>query len=213
MFYFTSAINSLLNRGANRRQVNFRGSGGYGSQFEASGYRTWGDQIQQDIQDGYLWLVKQGKAELGNACIMGASFGAYSAVQSAAIYPEIYKCAIANAGIYDLELLYNQGDIKGRRSGLSYLKKVIGTDEQELKSMSPVHYVDKIKVPLLLAHGEDDERAPYEHAESLRKALDEIEGYYEWFVVDKEGHGFYNPENQKAYMKKVVEFLNKNLDS
>jgi dipeptidyl aminopeptidase/acylaminoacyl peptidase len=142
---------------------------------------------------------------------MGASFGAYSAIQSAAIYPSTYKCAIANAGIYDLELMFDEGDVQERRSGMSYLKKVLGTDDKLLKSMSPVNYVEKIKIPLLLAHGEDDERAPYAHAERLREALDKVDKSYEWFVLDKEGHGFYNPENQKAYMKKVVGFLDKHL--
>ncbi|MEW6993501.1 prolyl oligopeptidase family serine peptidase [Colwelliaceae bacterium MEBiC 14330] len=209
---FDPEVQYLAVNGFSVLQINFRGSGGYGQEFEALGYRVWGNRIQQDIQDGYLWLVKQGKAELGNACIMGASFGAYSAVQSVAIFPETYKCAIANAGIYDLELLFDEGDIREQRAGLSYLKAVVGTNKQELKNMSPVNYANKIKAPLLLAHGEDDERAPYEHAEVLREALDEVEGSYEWFVVDKEGHGFYSPDNQRAYMEKVVEFLSKNLN-
>jgi dienelactone hydrolase len=210
---FDPEVQYLALHGFSVLQINFRGSGGYGEKFEALGYRNWGKKIQQDIQDGYSWLVRQGKAKFGNACIMGASFGAYSAVQSVAIYPDSYKCAIANAGIYDLELLFDEGDIRQRRAGLSYLKKVLGTNEQELKSMSPVNYANKIKVPILLAHGEDDERAPYRHAEALRKSLDDTEGDYEWFVVDKEGHGFYNPDNQRAYMNKVVQFLNKNLAS
>mgnify|MGYP000058908604 FL=1 len=142
---------------------------------------------------------------------MGASFGAYSAIQSAAIYPDTYQCAIANAGIYDLELMFEEGDVTERRAGLSYLKKVLGTDSEQLKSMSPVNYVEKITIPLLLAHGEDDERAPVEHVERLREALDKINKPYEWYVVDNEGHGFYNPSNQKAYMKKVLSFLDKHL--
>jgi len=208
---FDAEVQYLALNGYSVLQVNYRGSGGYGRNFEVSGHKVWGSIIQQDILDGYLWLVKQNKAELGNACIMGASFGAYSAVQSLAVYPDTYKCAIANAGIYDLELMFDEGDIRKRLSGMSYLKDVLGTNEQALKGMSPVNYVNKIQAPLLLAHGEDDERAPFEHAENLREALDKADKPYEWFAVDKEGHGFYNPDNQKAYMNKVVDFLDENL--
>lgn len=192
-------------------QVNYRGSGGYGQKFETAGYQAWGSLIQQDIFDAYQWLIAQKKATKNNACIMGGSFGAYSAIQSVAIYPDTYKCAIANAGIYDLTLMFEEGDIQTRKSGISYLTTVLGNDQKQLTNMSPVNYVEKIMVPILLAHGEEDERAPFEHATRLRKALDNAEKPYEWFVVDKEGHGFYNPKNQQAYMNKVLAFLGQNL--
>ena len=208
---FSSQVQYLALNGYSVLQINYRGSGGYGYNFEASGHRVWGSTTQQDIHDGYQWLVKQNKAIANNVCIMGASFGGYSAIQSATLYPDTYKCAIANAGIYDLELMFEEGDIQERSSGLSYLKNVLGTDEKQLKSISPVNYVEKITIPLLLAHGEADKRAPYEHVERLSEALDEAKKTYEWFVIDKEGHGFFNPENQKAYMEKVVSFLDKHL--
>ncbi|WOH39074.1 S9 family peptidase [Thalassotalea fonticola] len=208
---FSSQVQYLALNGYSVLQINYRGSGGYGHDFESAGHQAWGSITQQDIHDGYQWLVKQNKAIANNVCIMGASFGAYSAIQSTTLYPDTYKCAIANAGIYDLELMFDKGDIQERRSGLSYLNQVLGSDQQQLKSMSPVNYVDRIDVPLLLAHGKEDERAPLEHAERLREALDKANKPYEWFILDKEGHGFFNPENQKAYMKKVVSFLDKHL--
>ena len=208
---FSSQVQYLVSHGFSVLQVNYRGSGGFGLNYQESGYKTWGNLIQQDISDGYQWLVKNKKAADNNVCIMGASFGAYSAIQSTTLYPDIYKCAIANAGIYDLELMFEEGDVYKRKAGLSYLKRVLGTDEQSLKSMSPVHYVAKIQVPLLLAHGEEDQRAPFEHAERLRSALDKEKKAYEWFAIDKEGHGFYNAETQKNYMRKVVTFLNSHL--
>lgn len=208
---FSRSVQYLALNGFSVLQVNFRGSGGYGEKFEVDGHRVWGSKIQSDIHDSYQWLVKNKKAVAGNACIMGASFGGYSAIQSATLYPDTYKCAVANAGIYDLELMFEEGDIRAKRLGRSYLKRVLGTDEAALKSMSPVNYVEKIKVPLLLAHGKDDERAPFEHVERLQAALDKANKPYEWYAIEKEGHGFYNPENQKAYMKKVVSFLGQHL--
>lgn len=208
---YSSQVQYLALNGYSVLQVNYRGSGGYGAKFELAGHRVWGTVIQQDIYEAYQWLIKKKKAKPNNACIMGGSFGAYSAIQSAIKYPDTYKCAIANAGIYDLQLMFDEGDIQERKAGESYLKQVLGTNTHELQSMSPVNHVAKIKIPLLLAHGKDDERAPFEHVERLQEALDKAKKPYEWFVIDKEGHGFYNPVNQKAYMKKVLLFLNKNL--
>ena len=193
-------------------RVNYRGSGGYGKKFSLDGYKQWGTKIQKDIYESYQWLIDNNKATANNVCIMGGSFGAYSAIQSATLYPDVYKCAVANAGVYDLELMFEKGDIRALRLGRSYLKDVLGNDFDTLKKTSPVNYVEKIKASILLAHGKDDKRAPFEHVERLRNALDKVKKPYEWYVIDKEGHGFYKPENQKAYMKKVVNFLAKHLN-
>lgn len=208
---YSAQVQYLALNGYSVLQVNYRGSGGYGNNFYQSGKKTWGKLIQQDVYDGLQFLITQNKAEKENVCIMGASFGAYSAVQSAAIYPDTYKCGIANAGIYDLELMFEEGDVQNSRYGQNYLKEVLGEDKDLLKSMSPVNYIEKVKIPLLLAHGKEDVRAPFEHVERLRDALDKADRPYEWFVIEKEGHGFYNPENQKAYMRKVVSFLDQHL--
>lgn len=205
---YSSNVQYLALNGFSVLQVNYRGSGGYGEQFEISGHKVWGSKIQQDIYESYQWLVSQNKAESNNVCIMGASFGGYSAVQSATLYPDTYKCVVANAGVYDLELIHEENNSKAVKS---FWIDALGTDSEKLKAFSPVNYAERIQVPLLLAHGEDDKVAPYEHVESLREALDKANKPYQWHVLDKEGHGFYNPENQKAYMNKVVDFLNQHL--
>ncbi|WNC67248.1 prolyl oligopeptidase family serine peptidase [Thalassotalea nanhaiensis] len=192
-------------------QINFRGSSGYGSTFEEAGYRNWGSAIQQDILEAYNWAINTGKAEKGKACVMGASFGGYSAVQSAINYPDTYKCAVAYAGVYDLEFMYDEGNIKRLYSGKSYLEKTLGTDETVLKAMSPVHGVDKINIPLLIAHGELDKQVPFEHSERLIDALDESNKEYIWYPIEGEGHGFFDPEDKKEYMNNVLKFLNEHL--
>jgi dipeptidyl aminopeptidase/acylaminoacyl peptidase len=208
LWRFSNTVQYLAVNGYSVLQVNYRGSGGYGEKFELDGYKVWGSTIQKDIHEGYQWLVAQKKASGNNVCIMGASFGGYSAVQSATLYPDTYKCVVANAGVYDLELILEENS---SRAVKSFWKQSLGTDSQQLKAFSPVNYVERINVPLLLAHGENDEVADIEHVEKLREALDKAKKPYEWFVIDKEGHGFYNPENQKMYMKKVLNFLDKNL--
>lgn len=192
-------------------QVNYRGSSGYGREFMDAGNERWGSRIQDDIYDAYQWAVANNKATANNACIMGASFGAYSAIQSVIRYPDTYKCAVANAGVYDLQLMFEEGDVPQKSYGESYLDEVLGNDEAKLKAMSPVNHVNKIKVPLFLAHGKKDERAPYEHAISLRKALKNANKQYTWFVKRREAHGFHDPENKKEYMENVLGFLNSHL--
>ncbi|MCJ8269500.1 MAG: prolyl oligopeptidase family serine peptidase [Psychrosphaera sp.] len=198
-------------RGIAVLQVNFRGSGGYGGKFSNMGYGHWGDKIQYDIIDGIKALVKQGVAEKNRLCIVGASFGGYSALQSAIIEPDLFQCAVGKMGVYDLAMLYESGDIQKRDTGETFLKLAIGTDKQALRAASPLYHLDKLNIPVFIVHGGKDKRAPVEHAELLKAGLAKKGLPYEWMIMDEEGHGFYKPEHREQVFQRTLAFLLKNL--
>ncbi|MGI2092170.1 alpha/beta hydrolase family protein [Shewanella oncorhynchi] len=201
----------LASQGIAVLQVNFRGSGGYGDQFEHAGYQKWGSDIQHDIIDATQYVIDQGFADKERICIVGGSFGGYSALQSAVLAPDMFKCAIGVAGVYDLELMFNKGDVANSRSGTSYLKDVLGQDKAVLKAMSPSENVGKLKANILLVHGGEDDRAPIEQLESLEKGLKAHNYPYQKLVMDNEGHGFYNDEHRAKYYEQMLSFLKTNL--
>ncbi|MFN6970985.1 MAG: alpha/beta hydrolase family protein [Rheinheimera sp.] len=208
---FNSEVQMLAMAGYNVLQVNFRASAGYGAAFAEAANHHWGDKVQQDIIAGTRWAISQGVAQQGNICIMGGSFGAYSALQSAALAPELYRCAIGVAGVYDLTLLTKKGDITRLAYGEAYLDRAIGQNEALLKSFSPVYLADKIKAKVLLIHGENDERAPLIHAEEMQEALEETGNPATLSEYDDEGHGFYAEENQIRYYQEVLQHLQTHL--
>lgn len=197
----------LASRGIAVLQVNFRGSGGYGTEFLKAGYRKWGREIQHDIIDGTRHLIESGTADPDRVCIYGGSFGGYSALQSSILEPDLYACAIGFVGVYDLPLLYEVGDVQESDVGISTMEKYVGRDELELREFSPVYHVDKLKTALLIVHGEEDPRAPIEHAYALRDALEEIDYPFEWLIMEKEGHGFYDASNREKMYGKLWAFL------
>ena len=176
-----------------------------------AGNKQWGDLIQRDIIEGTQWAAEQGRIDNEKICIMGTSFGGYSALQAPTMAPELYKCAVAEAGVYDLNLLHEEGDVTSMFTGDAFLETVIGQDEAQLKAYSPVYNIDKFSIPLFLAHGGNDQRAPLEHAEALKQVLDENNKDYEWFYKKNEGHGFFNEVNRIEYFEKVADFLGKHL--
>ncbi|NKF52771.1 S9 family peptidase [Shewanella sp. WXL01] len=192
-------------------QVNFRGSGGYGSAFEDAGKRRWGTDTQHDIIDATKYVINEGIANKDKVCIVGGSFGGYSALQSSIIEPDMYKCAVGFAGVYDLELMFEEGDVADRRSGMSYLKEVLGEDKAVLHAMSPTKHVNKLKAKLMLVHGEDDERAPIEQLEALEESLKAADYPYKKLVMDNEGHGFYNDKHRAKYYHEMISFIKDSL--
>jgi dipeptidyl aminopeptidase/acylaminoacyl peptidase len=206
-WYFDEDAQFLASRGYLVLQVNYRGSGGRGHSFEAAGYLKWGGRVQQDLIDGVKWAIGDGYADANRVCVYGGSFGGYSAMMTVIRAPGMFKCAVGYAGIYDLEMMYDKGDIQARKLGRSYLTKVIGKDQAALDDNSPDKLADKIDVPVLLVHGEDDQRAPFAQAKAMRAALDAAHKPYEWMAVPGEGHGFYKEENRAAFLNKLQSFL------
>ncbi|MEL4282631.1 MULTISPECIES: alpha/beta hydrolase family protein [Shewanella] len=192
-------------------QVNFRGSGGYGERFEQAGYQKWGSDIQHDIIDATQYVIDQGFADKERVCIAGASFGGYSALQSAVLAPDMFKCAVGMAGVYDLPLWTDDSDVADSSSGSSYQNNVLGNNLETLKAMSPSYNVNKLKANLLLVHGGDDERTPITQLESLEKALKAHNYPYQKLVMDNEGHGFYDDNHRAKYYDQMLSFLKTNL--
>ncbi|WP_158885949.1 prolyl oligopeptidase family serine peptidase [Rhodanobacter sp. L36] len=210
-WYFDDDAQFLASRGYLVLQVNYRGSGGRGHNFEEAGYRNWGTRIQQDLIDGVKWAEGEHYADPERVCVYGASFGGYSAMMTAIRAPDLFKCAVGYAGIYDLRMMYDKGDIQEDKSGRSYLQTVIGKDDADLDANSPDKLADKINVPVLLVHGENDQRAPFAQAKAMRAALDAAHKPYEWLSKSGEGHGFYEEKNNIEFYTLLQTFIAKHI--
>lgn len=206
-------VQLLANRGYAVLQLNFRGSGGYGMDFQKAGYREWGGRMQDDLTDATHWAIEQKIAAPDRICIYGGSYGGYAALMGAVREPDLYRCAIGHAGVYDLELMYSErgGDIPRFGGGRSYLEKVLGADSAELRARSPAYNADKIKVPILLIHGRADWRADYEHAKRMRAALEQNQKPFEWLVFGREGHGVWDEDSRRQVYERILTFLDRHL--
>ena len=201
----------LASRGYAVLQVNFRGSGGRGLNFEHAGYRQWGGKIQDDIVDGVKWAVAQGDVDAKRICTYGISFGAYSALMLPIREPGMFKCAVGYAGVFDLAYLFKDDNVKAEKSFKNFLTKVLGTDEEELTRFSPSKQAEKVKVPVFLIHGGKDETAPIEHAKRMRAALIKANNAPDWLEEPDEGHGFYDKQRQLELYQKLEAFFAKHI--
>ena len=190
-------------------KVNFRGSTGYGKEFTQMGFGEWGGDTQQDIIEATEWAINQGIADPERIGIYGGSFGGYSAAMAPMLRPDLYKSSVAYIGVFDLEMLYDEGDIKTIKWGGKYLDKTLGQDPAKIKAMSPVQQADKLEAPIIIVSGKEDQRAPIEHAYALANALEEAGKEHELIIVEKEGHGFRKPENRLMLYKKMLEHFNR----
>jgi len=191
-------------------QVNFRGSSNHGRAFTQAGAREWGGKMQDDLTDATRWAIQQGVADPGLVCIFGASYGGYAALMGAAKEPGMYKCAAGYVGVYDLPMMHARGDIQSGRSGENYLREWVG-DKDQLGAVSPNRLAGQIKVPVFLAAGGEDQRAPIEHSKMMERALIGAGVPVETLYYDSEGHGFYKDEHRREFYTRLLAFLSRNI--
>jgi len=188
-------------------QVNFRGSAGYGREHLRAGYKQWGRAMQDDVTDATRWAIQQQIADANRICIYGASYGGYASLMGVAKEPSLYKCAVGYVGVYDLHMLQRRGDMSQRMSSVNFLKDAVGTEG--LNEASPNKLAANIRVPVFLAAGGEDVRAPQDHSEAMEKALKAAGVPVETLYYSTEGHGFYKEEHQREFYTRLLSFLHK----
>jgi dipeptidyl aminopeptidase/acylaminoacyl peptidase len=209
---FNSWVQYLVARGYAVFQPNFRGSDGFGRAFAESGYGEWGRKMQDDLTDGVKTLVDQGLADPARICIVGASYGGYAALAGAALTPDLYKCAVSIAGISDLDdfIGWRKRNWGSDSEGYTYWLKAIGDpdkDEARLREVSPLAQTARIKIPILLIHGNQDYIVPIAQSKAMKKALDKTGRKTELITLQNEGHSYWSADNQKLTMTAVDNFL------
>ena len=168
-------------------------------------------QMQDDLDDGMDWLVKSGIADSKRVCIVGASYGGYAAVWGATRNPERYRCAASFAGVMDLgrQLNYQLDFRIDRRYRKDWRQTVKGSNTFDPKTVSPLYAIDKLRIPLLIAHGDADQTVPYKQSKLYVDALKKAGKSVEFHTYVGEGHGFSTAESQKDWLDRLEAFLAK----
>ena len=201
----------LANRGYAVVQINFRGSGGYGSAFLSQGRKQWAGRMIDDLTDGVDHLVKQGHIDRERLCIYGGSYGGYAAMMSAVKEPDLYQCVIGYVGVYDLKAFRDRTDITNTREGLGYFQSSIAGTDEEMRRDSPITHLDRLKAPVFIVHGGEDRRVPVNQAKLLKAALEERNHPHEYYVESGEGHGFFDPEHVEELLTRMARFLDQHI--
>lgn len=201
----------LANRGYGVLSVNFRGSIGFGKEFQAKGFREFGRAMQDDIADAALWLVDEGMADKDALVAMGSSYGGYAAVLAMTRDPDLFDAAIVEFPMLDVEFQskYHPGFWE---SGIDGWWRYFGkpdtpTDLELMKTYSPSNLIDKLHGPILLIGGMRDQITAVQQAKDFEAAAvsagKDIEAHY----FPDAGHGVNNWRDRLRRARLLEDFL------
>jgi dipeptidyl aminopeptidase/acylaminoacyl peptidase len=150
--------------------ANPRGSGGYGKDFQLSNYQDWGTGPTEDVLAAASDAAKESWVDTSRQVITGGSYAGYLTAWVIS-HDNRFKAAFAQRGVYDLTTFMGEGNAwrltPNYFGGYPWEPKTKDILDRE----SPYTYVDKIRTPFLIKHGENDLRTGVIQSEMMYKSL------------------------------------------
>lgn len=208
--HFDRDVQFLISLGYAVLQVNFRGSEGFGKEFRVAGKGSFGTAIEEDIDLALNAALVHYPLDESRMCIMGMSYGGYSALVSAMQWPDRYRCAISFAGVSDSILLFTASDGVRYEGTRKWMEDYVGnplTGLEKMVSQQPLYSYRKLKTPLMIIHGTEDVRVDYEHAARLQRMLTIAGNPPVMLTLKNEGHGLSGIKSTAVTWNAIAGFL------
>ncbi len=198
----------LANRGYAVLQMNFRGSAGYGAEWQLAAHQDWGGLSYSDIVDATRWAINEGIADPKRICIAGWGFGGYAAMLGAVRDSELYQCAISIGGISDLDLHREHASV---HLDAEYRRAQIGSNRDKLRRDSPLQHVQDCSTPILMVHGDRDWEVQVDQTKAMARALKRHKKPHKMVIIDKATHELRRKSDRETLLREVEAFLLKYL--
>jgi dipeptidyl aminopeptidase/acylaminoacyl peptidase len=206
---FNAQIQYLVSRNFEVLVPNYRGSTGFGLEFQESIKEDgWGGREQEDIRCGIEALMQAGVASPGRVGVTGTSYGGYSAWWAITHYPPNTVAAAAPiCGMTDLVV-----DYQATRPDLRpYSEEMMGGSPDEVperyRERSPINFIHNVRARLLIVQGLKDPNVTPDNVRVATKALEELGISYELLTFEDEGHGIARPKNLKLLYPRLADFF------
>jgi dipeptidyl aminopeptidase/acylaminoacyl peptidase len=180
-----------------------RGGSGYGEAGHRAIINAWGEADYKDIMAGVDHLITAGTADPDRLGVMGASYGGFM-TNWIVTQTNRFKAASSGASISDLSDMYYLPD--GGDLMIEYFKRPWENRESYL-SHSPITFVEKVRTPILIQHGERDPRVPLASAQKFYRALKALGKVVEYDMYPGAGHVYYEPLQERESMRRNLEWF------
>ncbi|KFF21600.1 alpha/beta hydrolase family protein [Chryseobacterium sp. JM1] len=206
----------FASRGYATLHVNFRISGGYGKEFQQSGYKQIGRKAMDDVEDGVKYVIEQGWIDKNKIAIYGGSHGGYATLMGLIKTPDLYACGVDYVGVSNIFTFFESFPEywKPYKEMVKQIWYDLDNPEEAkiAKEVSPVFHIDKIKKPLFVVQGANDPRVNINESDQIVKAMRAKGVEVSYMVKYDEGHGFRKEPSRIELYKYMLGFFAENFN-
>jgi dipeptidyl aminopeptidase/acylaminoacyl peptidase len=203
---FNRFVQYMANQGYLVIAPNYRGSTGYGKEFQQANLFDMGGGDLQDVLSAADWIKQTGYVDPKKLILMGGSYGGYLTMMGVTKAPDVWAAGVPIVPFVNWFTEIQNEDPVLQQSDLATMGD-LEKNKALYEDRSPINFVDNIKAPLYLLAGGNDPRCPKSEAQQVMDAVKKRGGVVEYKVYENEGHGFARVENQIDAYKRVADFL------
>lgn len=203
---FNRIVQFQVNQGYIVIAPNYRGSTGYGKEFQQANLFDMGGGDLQDVLAAADWIKQTGYVDPKKLILMGGSYGGYLTMMGVTKAPDVWAAGVPIVPFVNWFTEIQNEDPVLQQSDLA----TMGDPEKNkalFEDRSPINFIDKVKAPLLLLAGGHDPRCPKSETEQVVEAIKKRGGVADYKIYENEGHGFSKIENQIDAYQRVAQFL------
>jgi dipeptidyl aminopeptidase/acylaminoacyl peptidase len=203
---FNRFVQFAANQGYMVLAPNYRGSTGYGKEFQQANLFDMGGGDLQDVLAGVDWIKQTGHLDPKKIAVMGGSYGGYLSMMAVTKAPELWAAGVPIVPFVNWFTEIENEDPVLQQSDLATMGDPV-KNKALYEERSPINFIDQIKAPLLLLAGGHDPRCPKSETQQVVDAIKKRGGTVDYKIYENEGHGFARVENQIDAYKRVADFL------
>lgn len=187
---------------------NPRGGLGHGPEFASLAAGAIGQGDYEDVTAGVDLLVGQGVADAGRLGIGGWSQGGYMTAWAVGQTGR-FKAGVMGAGISDMGAMLAEGDMPRFEAELGGSTGWEGPGPHRHDELSPASYLHRVETPVLILHGERDERVPVGQARHFARGLRHYGCPFELVVYPREPHGIEERNHQLDVLRRSLAWFDR----
>ncbi|HZR32687.1 MAG TPA: S9 family peptidase [Terriglobales bacterium] len=203
---FNRGVQYLVNQGYLVIAPNYRGSTGFGKEFQQANFFDMGGGDLQDVLAAADFILKTGFPDPKKLIVMGGSYGGYMSMMAVTKAPEVWAAGVPIVPFVNYFTEVENEDPVLREYDLATMGDPV-KNKTLWQDRSPIYFVDRIKAPLLILAGGHDPRCPKSESQQVADAIKKRGGVVELKIYEDEGHGFSRVENQIDSWKRIGDFV------
>ena len=204
-------VQHMVSRGWVVLAPNYRGSTGYGREWQIASRFDLGGVDTADVVAGADYLINQGIADPGKIAVTGKSWGGYLTMTCLTQYPERWSAGSAVVPF----LNWFTSHANSREDLQHWDRENFGdpeTNHQLWHDHSPYFFLDLLQAPVQLICGAHDVRCPASESTRAYEQLNSLGKTCEYILYPDEGHGFLKTDNKVKSKMQQIDFLAKHLE-